>query len=63
MFLLEQSYGHMLYMMTSSNENIFRVIDPLYREFTGLRWLPLTKASNAELWRFLRPVPEQTTEY
>ena len=62
MFLLEQSYGHMLYMMTSSNENIFRVIDPLCREFTGLRWIPLTKASNVELWRFLRPAPEQTTE-
>ena len=39
-------------MMTSSNGNIFRVIGPLWREFTGHRWIPLTKASDAELWCF-----------
>ena len=33
-------------MMTSSNENIFRVTGPLYGEFTGHRWIPLTKASD-----------------
>ena len=27
-------------MMTSSNENIFRVTGPLRREFTGHRWIP-----------------------
>ena len=26
---------------------------PFVREFTGLRWIPLKKASNAELWCFL----------
>ena len=35
-------------MMTSLNENIFRVTDPLCGEFTGDRWLPLTKDSDAK---------------
>ena len=39
--------------MTSSNGNIFRVTGPLWGEFTGGRWLPLTKASEVELWCFL----------
>ena len=46
-------------MMTSSNGNIFRVTGPLCGEFAGHRWIPLTKASDAELWCFLS-VPEQT---
>ena len=41
------------YMMTSSNGNIFRVTGPLCGEFTGDRWIPRTKASDAELWCFL----------
>ena len=40
-------------MMTSSNGNIFGVTGHLCREFTGPRWIPRTKASDAELWRFL----------
>ena len=40
-------------MMTSSNGNIFRVTGHLCGEFTGLRWIPRTKASDAELWSFL----------
>ena len=39
-------------MMTSSNGHIFRVTGPLCREFPGRRWIPLTKASDAELWCF-----------
>ena len=39
-------------MMTSSNGNIFRVTDSLWGEFAGHRWVPLTKASNADLWCF-----------
>ena len=35
-------------MMTSSNGNIFRSTGPLCEEFTGHRWIPLTKASDAE---------------
>ena len=44
-------------MMTSSNGNIFRVTGHLCGEFTGPRWIPLTKAGDAELWCFfhLRP--------
>ena len=40
-------------MMTSSNGNIFRVTGPLCGEFTGPRWIPRTKANDAELWFFL----------
>ena len=45
------------FMMTSSKGNIFRVTGPLRGEFTGPRWIPHTKASDAELWCFfdLRP--------
>ena len=49
-------------MMTSSNGNVFRVTGPLCGEFTGHRWIPLTKASDAGLWRFLWSAPEQTVE-
>ena len=41
------------YMMTSSNGNIFRVTWHLCGEFSGQRWIPHTKASDAELWCFL----------
>ena len=36
-------------VMTSSNGNIFRVTDHLCGEFTVHRWIPRTKASDAEL--------------
>ena len=48
--------------MTSSNGNIFRVTGPLRGEFTGYRWIPLTKASNAELSCFLSSAPIPTVE-
>ena len=38
--------------MTSSNGNTFLVTDHLCGEFTGHWWIPLTKASDAELWCF-----------
>ena len=47
-----------LLMMTSSNGNIFCVTGPLCGEFTGDRWIPLTKASDAEPWCFLWSAPE-----
>ena len=47
-------------MVTSSNGNVFRVTGPLYGEYTGHRWIPLTKASDAEFWCFLSSVPEET---
>ena len=43
-------------------ENIFRVTGPLWGESTGHRWIPPTKASDAELWCFLWCAPEQTVE-
>ena len=49
-------------MMTSSNGNIFRVTGPLCGEFTGHRWIPITKAIDAELWCFLWSPPEQSVE-
>ena len=51
-----------LLMMTSSNGNIFRVTGPLCGEFTGPRWIPRTKASDAELWCFLWSASEYTVE-
>ena len=41
-------------MMTLSNGNIFRVTGHLCGEFTGPRWIPRTKASDAELFFYLR---------
>ena len=49
-------------MMTSSNGNIFRVAGHLCGLFTGHRWIPRTKARDAELWCFLWFQPEQTLE-
>ena len=40
-------------MMTSSNGDIFRVASPLCGQFTGHRWIFLTKARDAKLWCFL----------
>ena len=50
------------FMMTSWNGNIFRVTGHLCGEFTGPRWIPRTKASDAELWCFLWSAPEWTVE-
>ena len=54
------AHGHggrnvVIFMMTSSNGNIFSITGPLCREFTGDRWIPLTKASHR---CFLSSVPE-----
>ena len=48
---ISKRYGYLncLYVMTSSNEDIVRVTDSLWGELTGHRWIPLTKASDAEL--------------
>ena len=48
-------------MMTSSNWNILRVTGPFRGEYTGYRWIHLTRASDSELWCFLS-APEQTVE-
>ena len=43
----------LFFIMTSSNGNIFRVTGHLCGEFTGPRWIPHTKANDAELCCFL----------
>ena len=48
----------LFHMLTSSNGIIFRVTGPLCEEFTGPRWIPRTKASDAELWCYLWYAPE-----
>ena len=50
---------HNYFMMTSSNVNIIRVTGPLWGESIDHRLIPLTKASDTELWCFLWSVPEQ----
>ena len=50
-------------MMTSSSWNIFRVIGLLCEKFTDHRWLPRTKASDAELWCFLWSASERIVQY
>ena len=41
------------FIMASSKGNIFLVTGHLCGEFTGHRWIPPTKASDAELWCIL----------
>ena len=45
------------FMIMSSNGNISRVTGHLCGEFTGHRWIPITKASDAELWWFFWSAP------
>ena len=47
-----------LIMMTSSNGNILRVTGLFCGEFTDDRWIPFTKASDAEFLCFLWSAPE-----
>ena len=46
-------------MMTSSNGNNFRVTCHLCGEFNGHRWIPNTKANDAELWCFCHLHPNK----
>ena len=46
-------------MMTSSNGNIFRVTGHSCEEFNGDRWIPRTKASDAELSCFPWSAPKK----
>ena len=47
-------------IMVSLNGILCRVTRHLCGEFTGHRWIPLSKASDAELWSFLWSAPEYT---
>ena len=53
-------FSYIWRMMTSFIGIIFRVTVHLCGEFTGHRWIPRTKASDAELWCFLWSAPEWT---
>ena len=48
--LLPVHFIHIVPWWRHQMETFFRVTGPLCREFTGYRWIPLTKASDAELW-------------
>ena len=54
----ESPHKEPLFMIMSSNENIFCVTGHLCGEFTGSRSIPHTKASDAELWCLLWSAPE-----
>ena len=54
--------GERYMMVTSLNGNIFCVTGTLWGESIAYRWIPLTKASDAELWCFLWFAPGQTIE-
>ena len=49
----QNDMGKINHIMMSSNGNTFRITGPLCGEFTGHRWIPLTKASDMEHWCFL----------
>ena len=49
-------------MKTSSKRNILPVAGPLWRKFTGHQWIPLIKASDAELWCFYLRLNEQSSK-
>ena len=49
-------------MMTSSNDTIFRVDAICAGEFTSHQWIPLKKASNAEILYFLWYTPGKTVD-
>ena len=51
-FICSRISADVISMMTSSKGNIFRVTGPLCGEFIRPRWIPCTKASDAELWCF-----------
>ena len=49
-------------MIPSTNGNIFCITGSLWGESIDDRWIPLTKAGDAELWCFLWCAPKQTIE-
>ena len=55
-FVIWVSYPTRLLELWASMSNC---TDPLWREYTGDQWIPLTKASDSELWCFLWSAHEQ----
>ena len=52
----------LVHMMMYSNVNILHITGLLWGESTSDRWIPLTKASDRDVWFFLWSAPEQTVE-
>ena len=57
-FILHSRWYDCWWHVTSSNGNISRVTGHLCGKFTGQRWIPSTKATDTELWRFLWSAPD-----
>ena len=57
-YTVKNAWELIVHRMTSWNGNIFCVTDLSWGESTSHRWVPLTKASDAELWWFLWSAPE-----
>ena len=53
---------HVMIMMMSSNVNNCCGTGPLWGESTGDWWIPLSKASDVELWCLFWSAPEQTDD-
>ena len=51
---------HLSYTWWRHQMKHFRVTGPVFGEFTSHRWIPITKASDTELWCFLWSASEQT---
>ena len=55
--------GGLCFVMQETHDDVikwkhFPLNWPLIQKYNGLRWIPLTKASDAELWCFLWSAPE-----
>ena len=58
----KENVSHSQSVLASSNRNIFRITGPWWGEFTGHRWIRLTKASDTELWWVFLSAPKQMVE-
>ena len=61
------SSSYLIGVDTALHDNVikwkpFRVTGHLWGESTGHQWIPLTNASDAELWNFFWSAPEQKVE-
>ena len=56
------TWGNTNYIIDVIKRKHFCGTGPLRGESTGHRWIPLSKASDVELWCFLRSAPKQTVE-
>ena len=55
---MKNPYWHMVSFLF--RYDVYSVTGPLCGDLTGHRWIPLAKASDAELWCFIWYAPKQT---